>query len=179
MTSTNRKFQLPFEYLVLIILIATAVLLPFGYSLDLGPGPNRVRALIWEYMDAPWFSGIRFVLFGQVLEGILYTFPRYIFIFLVYDLYRSLSKRKRIWSVGILGALFPGLVSLVRIVGWLQGWTQPPPPISDHQFPIYIPIPLVIIVSIILIRLFPFNSDDDTEPSNHSLEQTRDSSGFA
>ena len=179
MTSTTRKLLLPLEYLVLIILIATSVLLPFGYALDLGPGPNRVRALIWEYMDAPWFSGVRLVRFGQVLEGLLYTFPRYVYIFLTFNMYRTLSKRKRIWSVGILGALFPGLVSLVLIIGWLQGWTQPPPPVSDHQFPIYIPIPIVVIVSILLLRLFPVKNDDEMEPSDLSLEQTRDSAGCA
>jgi hypothetical protein len=169
MTSIRRSLRRPSGSIILIILLAAAVLIPFGYSLDLGPGPDRVRALIWEYVDAPWYSGFRFVRFGQVLEGILYTLPRYIFIFLVYDAYRILSKRKRIWSVGILGALFPGLVSLVRIVGWLQGWTQPPPPISDHQFPIYVPIPSVVVTSLILLRLFPVINTEIASSTN-SLE---------
>jgi hypothetical protein len=145
---------------VLIILLASALLLPFGYRLDLGPGPNGIRALIWEYLDAPWFSGVRFVRLGQVLEALLYTLPRYFFIAQVVILYRRRSKPKRMAAVGILGALFPGLLSLTLIVGWLQGWTQPPPPISDHYFPIYVPIPTVSIIGLILLRVLPIKETE-------------------
>ena len=49
---------------VLILLVLTALFVPFGYALDLGPGPDKVRALTWEYLDAPWFSGVRIVDLG-------------------------------------------------------------------------------------------------------------------
>ncbi|HEY71619.1 MAG TPA: hypothetical protein G4O08_13665 [Anaerolineae bacterium] len=160
MTSTKRRSETRSAILVLIILLAGAVLLPFGYGLDLGPGPNRIRALIWEYIDAPWFSGVRIVRIGEMLEALLYTLPRYFFLFQIFNLYRTSLSQKRIWPVGILGASFPGLVSLVLIVGWLQGWTQPPPPQSDHYFPIYIPIPTILIMSIILLRLLPVRRKD-------------------
>ena len=153
-TSAAQNARRPSATWVLIILLVSALLLPFGYRLDLGPGPNGIRALIWEYLDAPWFSGVRFVRIGQVIEALLYTLPRYIFIAQVSILYRRQSKPKRMAAVGILGALFPGLLSLVYIVGWLQGWTQPPPP-SDHYFPIYIPIPTVSIIGLILLRVLP------------------------
>jgi hypothetical protein len=155
MTSERAKQKLPSAYLVLVILLAGAILVPFGYDLDLGPGPNRIRALIWEYMDAPWFSGVRFVSTGQVLEAILYTLPRYVFIYQVFNLFRTWVSQRWIWTVGILGALFPGLVSLVNIIGWVGGWTQPPPSVSDHLFPIYVPIPTILIMYIVLLRLFP------------------------
>jgi Kef-type K+ transport system membrane component KefB len=65
--------------------------------------------------------------FPDLFEAILYTFPRYIFfIFQTFNLYRTWSNQKRLVAVGILGALFPALISLVFIIGWLQGWTQPP-----------------------------------------------------
>jgi hypothetical protein len=165
MTSTTSKLGLPRAYIVLIILLAAAVLIPFGYALDLGPGPNSVRALVWQYIDAPWFSGFRFVQFGQVLEAILYTLPTYFFIFQLFSLYRTSLRHKRMWLVGVLSALFPGLVSAFQVVGWLQGWTQPPPPISDHRFPIYIPIPATVIVAIILLRFFPVKETEETEAS--------------
>ena len=152
---------MPSAYFVLVILLAAAILLPFGYGLDLGPGPNRIRALIWEYMDAPWFTGVRLVRLGQVLEAFLYTLPRYIFIYQIFNLYRTCLKQKYMWTIGVLGALFPGLVSLVLVIGWLQGWTQPPPPVSDHHFPIYIPIPTIMIMVIILLRIFPVRGRDE------------------
>jgi hypothetical protein len=106
-------------------------------------------------MDAPWFSGVRLVQLGQVLEAVAYTLPTYVFIVQMASLYRTGSRGKHWVAVGILGALFPGLVSLVQIIGWLQGWTQPPPPVSDHRFPIYIPLPTVLLRGIVLLRVFP------------------------
>ncbi len=160
MPSTKHRITTRSSILVLMILLAAAILLPFGYGLDLGPGPNKIRALIWEYIDAPWFSGVRIVRLGEMLEALVYTLPRFFFLFQVFNLYRTSLSQKRMWPVGVLGALFPGLVSLVLIVGWLQGWTQPPPPQSDHYFPIYIPIPTILIMSIILLRLLPFRRYD-------------------
>ena len=154
--------SLPVAYFILILLLISCVLLPFGYGLDLGPGPNRIRALVWEYLDAPWFSGVRLVRVGQVLEAVMYTLPTFFFIFQIFNFYRTGAKQKYVFHIGVLGALFPALVSLVQIIGWLQGWTQPPPPVSDHRFPIYIPIPTVLIVSMVLMRLFPAKGTDET-----------------
>ena len=162
MTSIKNKLRLPPAYIVLLILLVVAILLPFGYALDLGPGPNSVRALVWQYVDAPWFSGFRFVRFGQVLEAILYTLPTYFFIFQLFKLYRTSLRPKRMRLVGVLSALFPGVVSLLLVIAWLQGWTQPPPPVSDHRFPIYIPIPSTVIIAIILLRFFPVREMDKT-----------------
>lgn len=161
------KFQsnLPVASIILILLLIAAILLPFGYGLDLGPGPNRIRALVWEYLDAPWFSGVRLVRLGQVFEAVMYTLPTYFFIFQTFNLYRTGSKQKYLVHIGILGALFPALVSLIQIIGWLQGWTQPPPPVSDHRFPIYIPIPTVLILSMVLVRLFRTKGTDETKAS--------------
>ncbi len=163
MTSTASKLRLPLAYIVLIILLAAAILLPFGYALDLGPGPNSVRALVWEYIDATWFSGFRFVRFGQVLDALLHTLPTCFFIVQLFRLYRTSLRPKRMWLVGILGAFFPSLVSLFLVIGWLQGWTQPPPPLSDLRFPVYIPIPTIVIIAIILLRLFPVKEPDESE----------------
>jgi hypothetical protein len=146
---------------VLMILLCTAILLPFGYGLDLGPGPDRIRALVWEYMEAPWFSGVRTVQVGQIFEALLYTLPRYFFIYLVYNYYRTGLPQKRMKAVGALGALFPGLYSLILIAGWQLGWTQPPPPI-DPYFPIYIPIPTISLLGIILLRIIPVEGNAET-----------------
>lgn len=162
--SAARNTGRPSATWVLIILLVSSLLLPFGYRLDLGPGPNGIRALVWEYLDAPWFSGVRFVRIGQVIEALLYTLPRYFFIAQVFRLYRRQSKQRRMAAVGILGALFPGLLSLGLVVGWLQGWTQPPPP-SDHYFSIYIPIPTISVIGLILLRVLPIREIGEIGPS--------------
>jgi hypothetical protein len=168
MNSVINKKNLSAAYLILILLLIGGILLPFGIALDLGPGPNRLRALIWEYLDAPWYSGVRLVRAGQVLEGILYTLPTYFFIVQVFNLFRRGVKGRHLVLTGILSAIFPALISLVQVVGWVQGWTQPPPSISDHRFPIYIPLPTVPILVIVLIRLFPIGARDEQQ-SNSSL----------
>lgn len=163
------KLGRPPAYIVLIILLVAAILLPFGYALDIGPGPDSVRALVWQYIDAPWFSGFRFVPFGQVLEAVLCTLPTYFFIFQLFKRYRTSLRPKRMWLVGILGALLPGLVSLFLVIGWLQGWTQPPPP-SDLRFPVYIPIPAALVMAIILLKVFPAKKIDEATLAKHRLE---------
>ena len=163
MTSNSRNPDLRTKAIIALILLASAFLLPFAYRLDLGPGPNGIRAVLWEYLDAPWFSGIRFVRIGQMLEALLYTFPTYIYIYQVHNLFSGQVNRKRLAAVGITSAIFPGMISLIRMMGWLQGWTQPPPPLSDPYFPIYIPIPSTILISLLLIRLFPVINVDEIE----------------
>jgi len=166
MSTIRDQARLPIASIIFALLLIAAVFLPFGYGLDLGPGPNRIRALAWEYLDAaPWFSGFRLVRLGQVLEAVIYTLPTYIFIFQIFNLYRTGSRRKYLLHVGILSTFFPALVSLIQIIGWLQGWTQPPPPISDHRFPIYIPIPIVQILGMVIVRLFPVDDREEIEVS--------------
>jgi hypothetical protein len=140
--------------LVGIVMTAFVFFLPFGYGLDIGPGPNFVRALLWEYMDAPWYSGLRIVSAGIFLDSLLYAFPRFIFLYQVYRYYLAKTTWKSLISVAIVVELFPPLVSAVRVAGWLLGWTQPPPPLSDLQSPVYVPIPLLLVLGLgaILIR---------------------------
>ncbi len=163
--SIKRNNRLNIVLVVLIILLASALFLPFGYSLDLGPGPDQVRALTWEYLDASWFSGFRFVELGRMFESMAYTLPRYAFIYLFVRLYGGQSNKKRTFWIGILGELFPALLSLIFIFGWVQGWTQPPPSVSDHYFPIYIPIPSLLLVSFAITKIFPSNRMKDNGAS--------------
>ncbi len=155
MNSITGTPNLRIKSVLVTILLLSAFVLPFGYRLDLGPGPNGVRAILWEYLDAPWFSGIRLLRVGQMLEALAYTFPTYLFIYQVYNHYFGKTNRKQLLILGILSTIFPGIVSLIQVIGWLQGWTQPPPPLSDPYFPIYIPIPSTVFISLLLFKLIP------------------------
>ena len=151
----SRRAGQPLPLVIGIIFALLVFSLPFGYGLDLGPGPDNVRALIWEYIDAPWFSGFRIVSVGTFLTSLLYTFPRFIFLYQIIRFYLNKVSRKSLVLTGTASELFPPLVSAVRIVGWLLGWTQPPPPLSDHWFPIYVPIPLLLILGLVLVFVLP------------------------
>jgi len=141
-------------------------LLPFGYRLDIGPGPDSIRALIWEYIEAPWHSGFWFVQVGIFLTSLLYTFPRFIFLYQMIRYYSCKIPRKSVIKIGIVSELFPALVSILLIIGWQLGWTQPPPPFSDPWFPIYVPIPALLIIGLGLVFIIPpvqLKDDDETE----------------
>jgi hypothetical protein len=145
----------------IVVITGLVFLLPFGYGLDLGPGPDYVRALVWEYIDAPWFSGFRIVSVGTFLASLLYTLPRFIFLYQMIRYYLNKATKKTLILTGIASEVFPPLVSAVRIAGWLLGWTQPPPPLSDHWFPIYVPIPLLLIFGLGLVFVLPSRAARD------------------
>ena len=158
----NSRIQINPKKHALSIGILFAVLvfvLPFGYGLDLGPGPDNIRALAWEYMDAPWFSGFRIVPIGTFLGSLPYTFTRFILLCFIIRYCLGKASRKAVIIAGIVNELFPMAVSGVLIAGWLLGWTQPPPPISDHWFPIYISIPLLFIFTLIFVLIAPSEAD--------------------
>ena len=145
----------PSPLVIGIIMMILAFLLPFGYRLDIGPGPDSVRALIWEYIEAPWQSGFWFVRVGIFFTSLLYTFPRFIFLYRMVQYYSLKIPRSSVIKTGILSELFPALVSIIMIIGWQLGWTQPPPPLSDPWFPIYIPIPALLIIGLGLVFIIP------------------------
>ena len=138
-----------------IVMTSMVFLLPFGYRLDIGPGPDSIMALIWEYIEAPWNSGFWFVQIGIFLTSLLYTFPRFIFLYQIIRYYSYKSPRKAVIKSGIVSELFPALASVLMIIGWQLGWTQPPPPLSDPWFPIYVPIPALLIIGLGLVFMAP------------------------
>lgn len=162
--------------LPLIIGLSMTILvffLPFGYRLDIGPGPDSIRALIWEYIEAPWHSGFWFVQVGIFLTSLLYTFPRFIFLYQMIRYYSCKIPRKSVIRIGIVSELFPALVSILLIIGWQLGWTQPPPPFSDPWFPIYIPIPALLIIGLGLVLIIPpvqLKADDEPEQNYPNKE---------
>ena len=155
-----------------ITMTVLAFLLPFGYRLDLGPGPDSVMALIWEYIEAPWQSGFWFVQVGIFLTSTIYTFPRFIFLYRMIQYYSLKIPRSSVIKTGILSEFFPALVSIILIIGWQLGWTQPPPPLSDHWFPIYIPIPALLFIGLGFVYLSPpDHTKIEDAPKQNSLNQ--------
>ena len=171
--SEDKKISLSMSPLVIgIIMTILTFLLPYGYRVDLGPGPDSVMALIWEYIEAPWQSGFWFVRIGIFLTSIIYTFPRFIFLYRMIQHYSLKVPRSSVIKTGILSELFPALVSIIRIIGWQLGWTQPPPPISDPWFPVYVPIPALLLIGLGFVYLSPPNhSKIEAAPRKDSQNQ--------
>ena len=157
----KRNTMRPSALAIGIVMTSLVFFLPFSYVLDLGPGPDYIKALVWEYTDDPWCSGFRIVSAGTFLVSLLFTLPRFIFLYQMIRYYLSKTTKRPLILTGIASELFPPLVSAVRIAGWLLGWTQPPPPLSDHWFPIYVPIPLLLIFGLGLVFVLPSRAARD------------------
>ena len=126
----KRYTMRPSALVVGIVMTGLMCLLPFSYVLDLGPGPDNIKALVWEYTDDPWVSGFRIVSSGAFLASLLCTPPRFIFLYQMIRYYLSKTTKKPLILTGIASELFPTLVSAALIAGWRLGWTNPLPPLS-------------------------------------------------
>jgi hypothetical protein len=119
-----------------------ALLLPFAYRIDVGPGPNSIRAMTWDYIESSWFSGFRF---WNPIDTLPYTLLRLVFALMVVRYYHEDIPIWRTLFVGILAEIQPIAVSvpLVYLIDWP----------GDPQVPLYIPIPIYFIIGLILILM--------------------------
>ncbi|MFX0056095.1 MAG: hypothetical protein ACFFAD_14300 [Candidatus Hermodarchaeota archaeon] len=129
------------------VMLAFSVLLPFAYRVDLGPGPDSIRAIIWDYIESSWYSGFRI---WNPLDTLPYTLLRLIFAVMLARLYAGKTSPRRTLLVGILAEIQPVLVSapLVFLVDW--------PGDGDPLVPLYIPIPIMLAFGILLLLWFRY-----------------------
>ena len=121
-------------------MLILALVLPFAYRVDVGPGPDSIRAMTWDYIESSWHSGFRL---WNPLDTLPYTILRLVFaVMVVRNHHKGTSKWKTLF-VGILSEIQPIAVSapLVYLIDWP----------GDPQVPLYIPIPIYFIIGLILL----------------------------
>lgn len=129
-------------WITVVFMIILALVLPFAFRVDIGPGPDSIRAMTWDYIESSWFSGIRL---WNPLDAVPYTFLRLVFaIYLARFILGSTTARKTILS-GILAELQPIIVSAPLV--YLIEWT------GDPLVPLYIPLPIMLTFGIILVLI--------------------------
>ncbi|MFW9864342.1 MAG: hypothetical protein ACFFET_18800 [Candidatus Thorarchaeota archaeon] len=146
-SQSENNIHFAFAYAVML---AFAVLLPFAYRVDLGPGPDSIRAMIWDYIESSWYSGFRV---WNPLDTLPYTFLRLIFAIMLAKLHIGKTSAQRTLLVGILAEIQPILVSapLVFLVEW--------PGDGDPWVPLYIPIPIMLLLGVVLLLWFRYKQD--------------------
>lgn len=97
-----------------VILALIAVILPFAYHVDIGPGPDSIRAMIWDYIQASWHSGFRW---WNPFDTLPYTLLRIIYPLQIYRYYTGLSSKRRTIVMGLVSELQPFLVSFPLTYG--------------------------------------------------------------
>ncbi|MDH4215251.1 MAG: hypothetical protein OEV85_15155 [Candidatus Thorarchaeota archaeon] len=118
-----------------VFLLLLSLVLPFAYHLDVGPGPDSIRAMTWDYIEASWYSGFRL---WDPLDTLPYTVLRLAFAVMVTRVMVGKSTIQKAMLVGTLAELQPVLISapLTYLIEWP----------GDPQVPLYIPIPVFFLV---------------------------------
>jgi len=127
---------------IITISILIVLLAPFGYHVDLGPGPNSITAMLWEYSTYYSF---------RYLVALKYYPQFYIFrIVILYAIIRFLGEKlSRKWLIilGVIGELIPLILSIpASLILNSDG---------DNLAPIIISIPLLFMLVIVVAFIYP------------------------
>ena len=139
------------EFISAVILILIVVLFaPFAYHFDLGPGPDSIEAVVWQYIDSSWYVGFRF---RDPLRYLAYIFVRLLFVlqFIRYLLGKSSSKSTLV--VAAYSELHVALLSLPVYISWLYGFGIFLSASGDPLLPVFLPIPILFIASLAMVLL--------------------------
>jgi hypothetical protein len=127
---------------IAMIMIILALLLPFAIRVDIGPGPDSIRAMIWDYIESSWYTGFRF---WDPLDAFPYTFLRLVFAIYLARFCLGITTTRKMIISGIIAELQPIIMSapLVYLIDWP----------GDPLVPLYIPLPIMFILGMIIIIL--------------------------
>ena len=127
-------------FIICIISILVIFLTPYGFSIDLGPGPNSLMAILWEYRNLSilrWFT---------VLEYVPYYFFRFIAVYYLIRYISDVVSIKKTIIMVIISELIPLLISIPGIL-FLNSE-------GENFIPIMISIPILLLYNVILIFTF-------------------------
>ncbi len=126
--------------LIGIISLLIVFLTPYGFDIDLGPGPNRLLAILWEFWALEvfrWFT---------VLEYFPYYFLRFIVTYYMIKYIMGTVTRKKAIIMSVASDLIP-LIILIPGVLILD-------PSGHNYLPIMIPIPILFLYNLSLVFIF-------------------------
>jgi hypothetical protein len=106
--------------------------------------------MTWDYIESSWYSGLRL---WNPLDALPYTILRLVFALFLTRYYLGVTTAQRTIIMGILAELQPFIVSapLVYLIDWP----------GDPIVPLYIPIPIMLILGIILILFHKLRRVED------------------
>lgn len=136
MMAKNQYILFFIGFLSLIIVL----LMPYGFHIDLGPGPNSLMAILWEY----WALSI--IRWFTVLEYILYYFFRFITIYYLIRYILDKASLKKTIIMGIINELIPLLISIPAVLILNQD--------GENYIPIVIPIPTLLVFHLSVVYTF-------------------------
>jgi hypothetical protein len=139
MTLGNNRLKFIIIGFVSIIVVFFA---PFGYHVDLGPGPNSLIAMIWEVSLEPSWYSIRF--FSAFLYRFEYCFFRIFFLVEILLFYIGKFNKLRFIIVGIISEIIPLMISISAMFNLnSEGY---------NLIPIIWPLPFLMIFDLFIVQ---------------------------
>jgi len=128
--------------LIIIISILIVLLAPFGYRVDLGPGPNSIPAMLWEYST---YYSFRYLVPLRYYPQ--FYFFRIVILYAIFRFLREKLSRKWLIILGIIGELIPLILSIpASLILNADG---------DNLYTIIISIPLLLVFVIVVAFIYP------------------------
>jgi hypothetical protein len=134
---TNNPFSSHLRVIVILIGILVVFVLPYGYHVDLGPGPNGLMAILWE---SPEGYGLMFL---SALEYFIYYLYRLVVLNGIWKFSLGRMKARRLLVHGLISELIPILISIPGLLILS--------PEGENYIPIMIPIPFLMLYCTILV----------------------------
>ena len=129
--------------LITILVVLVVLFAPFAIHFDLGPGPNSIEAVIWQYIESPWQEGFWFQnplrYFDDVVIRLLFPIQ-----FLRYLLGKS--SRKVTLLAALYSEIHAGLLSLFVYISWLYDLGVFLSPDGHPLRPIFLPLPFLLLL---------------------------------
>lgn len=123
-----------------VLMLVLALVLPFAYHIDVGPGPDSIRAMIWDYIEASWYSGFRL---WNPLDALPYTILRLIFAVMIGRTFAGKTSIQKAMFTGFLAEIQP--VAISAPLTYLIEWS------GDPSVPLYLPIPIFFFIGGIIL----------------------------
>ncbi|MGY5873996.1 MAG: hypothetical protein RTV72_17240 [Candidatus Thorarchaeota archaeon] len=129
--------------LITILMVLVVLFAPFAIHFDLGPGPDAIEAVVWQYIESPWQVGFWFQnplrYFDVIVIRLL--FPLQLLRYLL-----GKSSQKITLLVAAYSELHVALLSLPVYISWLYELGPFLSPDGDPMRPVFLPIPILFLL---------------------------------
>ena len=148
---TSASGMLDFRIILITILVVLVVLFaPFAIHFDLGPGPDAIEAVMWQYIESAWQVGFWFQnplrYFDVIVIRLL--FPLQLLRYLL-----GKSSQKVTLLIAAYSELHVALLSLPVYISWLYELGPFLSPDGDPVRPVFLPLPILFILTVVLIKI--------------------------
>jgi hypothetical protein len=153
---TDSLFSGHLGTIILLIGILVVFVLPYGYHVDLGPGPNGLMAILWELPEG---YGLMLL---SALEYFIYYLYRLVVLNGIWKFSLGRMKARRLLAHGLISELIPVLISIPGVLILS--------PERENYIPIMIPLPFLLLYCAVLVLFVSKRGEANRNTQSHQEE---------